>query len=287
MKNQLPVVIILSALLPVGVQAQLIAYEGFIQGTGNPALAGYSGTSSVGLSGTWMADPGNGQGMTITDGSGANSYTSWGTIQPNWPTAEHTAWSQSQYSIPMTSTLSFSGNATYYLSYILQTDQADQGSEVGFINSAGTEELVAGDGYSGASNKGITAFYANAYGSVQQNGNGTYLAGNWSGQMLQYQAVAEFNQMGGDLSVTLNYYLGSYAAAGGVATTTRTMDLGTVSDTFNALTLKSDGWNDIDEIYVGGTLANVITPVPEPSVAALGGLAILALFALKRKSLAC
>jgi hypothetical protein len=253
MKNQLPVVIILSALLPVGVQAQLIAYEGFIQGTGNPALAGYSGTSSVGLSGTWMADPGNGQGMTITDGSGANSYTSWGTIQPNWPTA----------------------------------DQADQGSEVGFINSAGTEELVAGDGYSGASNKGITAFYANAYGSVQQNGNGTYLAGNWSGQMLQYQAVAEFNQVGGDLSVTLNYYLGSYAAAGGVATTTRTMDLGTVSDTFNALTLKSDGWNDIDEIYVGDTLANVITPVPEPSVAALGGLAILALFALKRKSLAC
>jgi hypothetical protein len=286
MKHQLPIAIILGTLLPVGAQASTIAYEDFTQGTGNPALAGYFGSSSVGLSGTWTADPGNGQGMTITDGSGANSYTSWGTVQPNWPTAEHTAWWQSQYSIPMTSTLSFSGNATYYLSYILQTDQADNGSEVGFINTAGTQELVAGDGYSGASNKGITAFYANAYGSVQQNGNGTYLNGNWGGQMLQYQAVAEFNQVAGDLSVTLSYYLGSYATAGGVATTTRTMDLGAVSDTFNALTLKADGWEDIDQITVGNTLADV-TPVPEPSAVALGGLGVLVLFALKRKSCAC
>ena len=270
-----PAIILMSALLPVGAQAQVIAYEGFTQGTGNPALAGYFGSSSVGLSGSW-AQVGGGQAMTIVDGVG----THWGNIQPNWPTAEHTAWNQSQYSIPMTSTIDFSGDGTYYLSYILQTDQADNGSEVGFIDSANTSELVAG--YSGAANKGITAFYASVGGSVQQNGNGTYLAGGWTGAMRQYQAVAEFTKSSGDLQVILNYYLGSYATAGGVATTTRTVDLGAVSDTFNALTLKADGWEDIDEITVGNTLADVITPVPEPSIAALGGLGLLLL--LKRKS---
>jgi len=266
----------MSALLPVGAQAQLIAYEGFTQGTGNPPLAGYSGPSEIGLSGTWT-QLGGGQAMTIVDGSGGQ----WGTIQPNWPAAEHTAWNQSQYTIPMTSTINFNTDGTYYMSYIIQSDQADNGSEVGLINSADTEELMAGDGYSGSANKGITAFYASVGGSVQQNGNGTFLAGNWSGQMRQYQAVAEFNRSGGDLSVTLSYYLGSYNL-NPVAVTTRTVDLGLVSDTFNTLTLASDGWVDMDEIYVGDTLADVVTPVPEPSIAALGSLGILLM--LKRKS---
>ena len=51
----------------VSAQAALIVHEGFTEGTGNPALAGYSGTSEVGLSGSW-AEAG-GAAMTIRDGS--------------------------------------------------------------------------------------------------------------------------------------------------------------------------------------------------------------------------
>lgn len=276
MKNQLPVAIILGALLPMGAQAQLLAYEGFTQGTGNPALAGYSGTSSVGLSGTWTQL--GGQGMTIVDGSG--SY--WGTPQANWPAAEHTAWSLSQYTCSMASTLNFTTDGTYYLSYLVQSDQSNNGSQVGFVNTAGTQELMVGLGYSGASDKGVTAYYGSLGGSVQQNGNGTDVTG-WSG-MNQYQVVAQFIRASGDLSVTLNYYLGAY---GGTLESTRTVDLGLVSDSFNTLSLKADGWVDLDQMYVGQTLADVVIPVPEPSVAALGGLGVLALVAMKRKNCAC
>jgi hypothetical protein len=272
MKKQLyPAALLLSALLPVGAQAQLIAYEGFTQGTGNPALAGYSGTSEIGLSGTWSSL--GGQSMTIRDGSGGQ----WGTPQPNWPVAEHTAWWLTQATRSMSSTLNFTTDGTYYLSYLVQSDQSNNGSQVGFVNTAGTQELMAGLGYSGASDKGVTAYYGSLGGSVQQNGNGTDVAG-WSG-MNQYQVVAEFTRASGDLSVTLNYYLGAY---GGTLESTRTVDLGLVSDSFNTLTFKADGWVNMDEIRIGTTLADV-TPVPEPSVAALGGLGILLLMEIQRR----
>jgi len=272
MIKQIPVAIIIGALLPLGAQAQLITQEGFTQGAGNPALAGYSGTSSVGLSGSWTQL--GGQGMTIVDGVG----THWGAIQPNWPAAEHTAWWLSQYTAPMTSTINFTTDGSYYLSYLVQSDQADNGSQVGFVNTAGTEELMAGLGYAGASNKGVTAYYGSLGGSIQQNANGTGVTG-WSG-MTQYQVVVDFTRTSGDLSATLDYYLGTYA---GPLESTRTVDLGQVSDTFNTLSLKADGWVDIDEVYVGNTLADVTNPVPEPSIAALGGFGVLALFAFKRK----
>jgi len=275
MIKQIPVAIIIGALLPLGAQAQLIAQEGFTQGTGNPALAGYSGASSVGLSGSWTQL--GGQGMTIVDGVGSH----WGTIQPNWPAAEHTAWWLSQYTAPMTGTINFTTDGSYYLSYMVQSDQSNNGSQVGFVNTAGTEELMAGLGYAGASNKGVTAYYGSVGGSIQQNANGTDVTG-WSG-MTQYQVVVDFTRTSGDLSVTLDYYLGNYA---GPLESTRTVDLGQVSDTFNTLSLKADGWVDVDEIYVGNTLADVTSPVPEPSIAALGGFGILALIALKRKQLA-
>jgi hypothetical protein len=63
------------------------------------------------------------------------------------------------------------------------------------------------------------------------------------------------------------------------------VDLGAVSDTFDTLTFQQSGWNVLDNIAIGDTLSSV-TAVPEPSVAAIGGLGILALFALKRKNCA-
>jgi hypothetical protein len=276
MRKTLPITIALGALLPLGAQAQIIASEDFAQGTGNPALAGYSGASEVGLSGSWTQL--GGQGMTIVDGSGSH----WGAVQPNWPAAEHTAWQLSQYSIGMSSTINLTTDGSFYLSYLVQSDQSNNGSQVGFINTAGTEELMAGLGYSGASNKGVTAYYGPLGTSIQQNANGTDVAG-WSG-MNQYQVVCDFSRIAGDLSVTLDYYLGS---ASGPLESTRTVDLGLVSDTFNQLSLQADGWVDLDSITVGNTLGDVMGVVPEPStvVPASVGLA-LALFALKRKNCA-
>lgn len=107
MKKQLyPAALLLSALLPVGTQAATIAYEGFTQGTGNPALAGYSGTSEIGLSGTWTSL--GGQAMTIRDGSGGQ----WGTPQSYWPAAEHTAWWLTQATRPMTSSVDLTVDGT-------------------------------------------------------------------------------------------------------------------------------------------------------------------------------
>jgi len=273
MKNQLPLAIILGALLPLGAKASPIIYEGFTQGTGNPALVGYSGTSEIGLSGTWSSL--GGQSMTIRDGSGGQ----WGTPRANWPAAEHSQWWLTQANRSLTSTLDLTVDGTFYMSYIIQSDQADHGSQVGFVNTAGTSELMAGDGYGGGG-RGITAYYGALGGSISQNGGGVDIAG-FSGQT-DYQVIAQFTRASGNLSVTLDYYLGAY---GGTLEATRTISLGAVSDTFNQLSIKADGWVNLDEIYVGATLADVLpAPVPEPSVVALGGLGILALLMLKRKS---
>jgi hypothetical protein len=272
-----PAIILMSALLPVGAQAQVIAYEGFTQGANAQAVAGYSGTSEIGVSGTWATPTFGGTGNNqIRDGSSGQ----WGTVTTTWPAVENTSWNITQATRPMTSTIDLSVDGSYYLSYFFESDQADTASQVGFINTAGTSELMAGNAYNGGG-KGITAYFGAVGGSVQQNADGTALDGGWGGSHREYQAVFEFTRSGGDLLAILNYYSGSYAAAGGVAVSTRTVDLGAVSDTFNTLSFKQSGWNVADEILVGHTLGDVV-PVPEPSIAALGVLGILLL--LKRKS---
>jgi len=173
----------------------------------------------------------------------------------------------------MTSTIDFTVDGTYYLSYFIGTDQADHGSQVGLINSANTMELMAGNGYSG-SGKGITAYYNAIGGGIQENADGTGIQGGWTGAMRQYQVVATLARLGGNLDVTLDYYLGAYD---GGAETTRLVSLGAVSDTFNTLTFKADGWENMDEIRIGTTLADV-TPVPEPT--SLGLLGLSGAFAL-------
>jgi hypothetical protein len=273
MKKQLyPAAILLSALLPVSIQAAPSVYEGFTQGTGNPALAGYSGTSEIGLSGTWTEL--GGQAMTIRDGSGGQ----WGTPQSYWPAAEHTAWNLTQATRPMTGLVDLTTDGSFYLSYYIGTDQADHGSQVGLINSANTAELMAGNGYGGAG-KGVTAYIGSIGGSIQQNANGTDIQGGWSGAMRQYQVIAAFNRSGGNLNVTLDYYLGT---CDGVAETSRTVSLGAVSDTFNTLTFKADGWMNLDEIRLGPTLADV-APVPEPATMALVGMSLAGLLVFKRR----
>jgi hypothetical protein len=272
-----PAIILLSALLPVGAQAQVIAYEGFTQGANAQLVAGYSGTSEIGLSGTWATPTFGGAGNNqIRDGSSGQ----WGTVTTTWPAVENTSWNITQATRPMTSTIDFTVNGSYYLSYFFESDQADTLSEVGFINTAGTSELMAGNAYNGGG-KGITAYFGAVGGNPQANANNTPLDGGWGGSHREYQAVFEFTRTAGDLSAIINYYSGSYAAAGGVAVSTRTVDLGLVSDTFNTLSFKQSGWNVLDGILVGQTLGDVV-PVPEPSIAALGGLGLLLL--LKRKS---
>jgi hypothetical protein len=277
MKKQLyPAALLLSALLPVSTQAATIAYEGFTQGADGQTVAGYSGTSEIGLSGAW-ATP-------IFGGTGNNQIRTgptWGTLLTTYPAVENTAWNLTQGTRAMTSSLDFTVDGSYFLSYFLDTDQADTTSQAGFINTAGTFELMAGLGWNGAG-KGITAYFGAVGGSEQQNADGTALDGGWSGQHREYQAIYEFSRAAGNLSVTANYYLDSYAAAGGVAVSTRTVDLGLVSDTFNTLSFKQGGWNVLDEMKVGTTLAD-IAPVPEPATTALVGLGLAGLFVFKRR----
>jgi len=273
MKKQLyPAALLLGAVLPMGTQAATIAYEGFTQGTGNPALAGYSGTSEIGLAGNWTSL--GGQAMTIRDGSGGQ----WGATQSYWPAAEHTAWNLTQATRSMTGLVDLTTDGSFYLSYFIGTDQADHGSQVGLINSANTTELMAGNGYAGGG-KGITAYIGAIGGSIQQNANATDIGGGWIGEMRQYQVVATFNRLGGNLDVTLDYYLGAYD---GGAETTRTISLGAVSDTYNTLTFKADGWMNLDEIRLGTTLGDVV-PVPEPAAMALVGLGLAGLLIFKRR----
>jgi hypothetical protein len=277
-RKYLTMTIIIGVLLPLCAQAQLIAYEPFTQGTSGQAVAGYSGASSIGLSGVW-ATPTDGGAMAI------QAAPVWGTLMgATYPAVENTSWNITQATRAMTSSLDLTVDNTYYLSYYLESDQADTLSQVGLINSAGTMELMAGNAYNGGG-KGITAYFGAVGGDPQANANGTSLDGGWAGEHRQYQAVYEFTRVGGDLSAIINYYSGSYATAGGVAVSTRTVDLGAVSDTFDTLTFQQSGWNVLDNIAIGDTLSSV-TAVPEPSVAAIGGLGILALFALKRKNCA-
>lgn len=246
--------------------AALIAYEGFTQGTANPAVAGYSGTSEVGLTGTWTQL--GGQAMTIRDGSGGQ----WGAPQTYWPAAEHNAWWTTQATRSMSATIDLTGTSTYYLSYYIGTDQNDHVSQLGFSN--GTNEIIAGNGYGGS--RDITAYYGAIGTDVATNGDGTAIEGGWNGQMRQYFVIGTITSTGGDVDVTLDYYRDAYD---GVAETSRTISLGTVNDTFNTLTFKADGGMNLDELRVADDFTSVL---PEPSTALLGGLGLLCLLRRRR-----
>lgn len=243
--------------------AALLAYEGFTEGAGNPTLAGYSGTSEVGLTGAWSEA--TGQAMTIRDGSGGE----WGDPQSYWPAAEHTTWWLTRATRPLDSPVDLTSDGTYYMSFYVGTDQADHGAQIGLSNA--TNELMAGNGYSGGS-RDITAYYGALDTDISTNGNGTAIDGGWSGEMRQYQVVVELARSGGDLDVTVSYYRDAYD---GAAETIRTVALGAVSDSFDMLQLKADGWNNVDEFRLGTELSDVAdAAVPEPGALALAGLAL-------------
>ncbi len=261
--------------LPVSLQASLLAYDGFTQGTNGQPLAGYQGTSQIGLSGPWSRAAG-GDAWVIRNGSGGQ----WGTPMPNWPALEHTSWTVVQGMATLNTPINLTVDGTYYISYLVECDSDNHVSEVGLLNSSTGNELMAGNAWNWG---GLTAFYgtqANAISTPQTGYNGTTIS-SWTTKS-QWQAVIELDRTGGNLDATISYYPGAYSP--GPAAATRTVQLGALSDTFDKLAIQYAGWGDLDEIHVGTTLADVV-PVPEPAtlnlVGVLGGLMLI----LRRRSL--
>ncbi|HOQ06086.1 MAG TPA: hypothetical protein PKY88_12835 [Anaerohalosphaeraceae bacterium] len=247
--------------------ANVLVYEGFGEAINGNPLTGYIGTSKIGLSGTWIVNAG--QEMSLRTGEGGQ----WGQPGPNWPVAEHTAWWLTQASRPLSSSIDLTGDGSFYMSFLFQSDQADHGSQVGLANAS--SELMAGNAYSGAADKGITAYYGALNGGFQTNCNGTFIDGNWRGEMRDYLVVIMLNKYNSgttdDLEITLEYYRDT--VYDGSPDASRTIALTGITDTFTHLAIKADGWVSIDEIRLGHSLSDVI--IPEPATFSLLGLGLL------------
>ena len=153
-------------------------------------------------------------------------------------------------------------------------------AQMGLTDS--THELMFGNAYRGASNKGLTAYFGVIDGNKQANCNGTDLNYGGDGGYKTGFYLAEFIKSNSgttnDLLVNVWWYdFGTMAAMTNDLTlgayATRSISLTGVTGVFNTLQLKLDGgssYPSIDEIRIGDSLSSVtgtdpfipIDPVP-------------------------
>jgi len=280
------VMLMATALVAVS-QAAVLAYEGFGDAVNNATIAGYSGTNAeAGLTGTWSLAGTGSQKLTSRATHEyvgvAGGYTP-DTVGGNQHWWEHNNnWTINTATRSLSGTIDLSIDGTTYMSFFSMSGKSDYLAQVGLND--GTNELMFGQAYSGAANKGLTAYYGAIGTSAQTNCNGTTLTyGSVGGKYKTGFYVAEFVKSNSgitdDLLVNLMWFdFGVMAAkTNGLSTdASRSIALSGVSSVFNTLELKLSGgsnWPSIDEIRVGGSFEDVAgTPLPEPATMLLFGL---------------
>jgi hypothetical protein len=192
-------------------------------------------------------------------------------------------WNVSTATISLTSSIDFTTDGTYYMSFYSLTDQADYLAQMGLDN--GTNELMFGNSYNGSGAKGLTAYYQGIGGSLQTNANGTSIGKADATTFQAYYYVAKFEKTNSattdDVTVSFSAFNLSTNPDIGSADPAwaRTVALSGVDTSFNTLRLKLSGGSNnptMDELRIGQSWADVTGVVPEPSSALLaaGALAV-------------
>lgn len=284
------VVVTLAALLVAVSPASVLVYEGFGDApSGDPSLAGYSGTSAeIGLTGAWSIEGGDAQKLTSRSNweyvgvSGGYQPETTGGNQHWWE--KNRQWWTTTAQRSMSNAIDLAVDGTYYISFFTMAPESDTVLQVGFND--GTNELMLGNAYRGRSDTGLTAYFGVIGTAVGTNANGTDVAyadvGGYQTGFYLAELVKSNSGLTDDLTVNMAFYnFGTLSAPTNTVSAgdawTRTVNLTGVSGLFNTLQLKLDGgssYPSMDEIRIGETWADV-TGVPEPAtlaLLALGGL---------------
>lgn len=268
-------VFLTAVLLAAASQAAVVVYEGFGDASDGASLVDYSGTSAeMGLSGAWSVTPTDRQStkartayeyVGLTGGYAAETIGD----RQHWWELDNT-WSLHRAERALSRSIDMSRDGTWYMSFFSMSGNRDFVGQVGLND--GTNELMWGNGYNGAANKGLTAYYGPIGTDATTNGNGTFVWGLDGFPLKTGFFAAKFVKSDSGatdaLEVSIAYYdLGTLAnptnAFNGVEPTawTRVVSLTGVSSVFNALELKIDGgsnnWPSIDEVRVGHNWTDV------------------------------
>jgi len=262
-------VVLTAVVLAAASQASVLVYEGFGDASDGATLEGYSGISAeMGLSGTWTVTPLDRQSIkarTTYEYVGLDGGHVADTIGDRQHWWEHdNSWSTHRAERPLSGTIDMTRDGTWYMSFFSMSGNRDYVAQVGLND--GTNELMFGNGYNGAANKGLTAYYGAIGTDPTTNGNGTFVWGLDAFPLKTGFFVARMvksdSGAANKLDVSIAYYdLGTLDtptnAFDGIEPTawTRVVSLTGVSAVFNNLELKIDGgnenWPSIDEVRVG------------------------------------
>ena len=286
------------------VSATLVAYEGFNYAIATDGLAGQSG--GTGFSGAWNDTANDGDivasALSYTDGGGRMLVTSGNMARMEGNAAGNAV------NFRLLDTTTYSSSSTLYLSFLGQKVASNTGTPLdsravnlalfnGTVAGTGTENISVGHG----TNFPVGGPYnwGHFWGGNGGNGTGAGTVDTYSSVSAQTAVFAvlkiELNLGGGALdqfTFYLNPSLNSESGNTPSATTISTQDRGA---TMNAIVsqfrpfggntnVNGTGILSLDEIRLGTTWGDV-TPfiVPEPSTAALGGLAALGLLRRRRR----
>ncbi|WP_425396048.1 PEP-CTERM sorting domain-containing protein [Aeoliella sp.] len=295
--------IAIGLLIATSANAAVLIHESFSEMPGpteDGDLNGYAGTdgvSEIGLTGTWALVDNNHRGKVRN--AGAADWTPRGPdgghvvdeVGGNLHFIESDNWGVDVGTRPLSSTVDFSSDGTWYMSFFSQAGGDDTLLQIGLSNA--TNELLWGNGYgNGNTSQGITAYHQALSSGDATNADGTFMdAGSWDNAFWVAKLEKTNSGTTDDVTVSIKQYnLTSNSAidADDPASWTRVVSFGGVTDVFDTLHFKQSGGNGqfpgMDEFRLGESWSDVTGVVPEPSAIALMVLGGSALALLRRRA---